>query len=100
MFTTKNLSPKQLSALTALIVSVPVGFAFYVVEQLAWIGLVAFLVMFAGSYYLISFVLEWFIYRKIKLIYKFIHNTKASKEKKHITNIFYLKKVSMKLKKM
>jgi two-component system phosphate regulon sensor histidine kinase PhoR len=43
MFTTKNLSPKQLSALTALIVSVPVGFAFYVVEQLAWIGLVAFL---------------------------------------------------------
>jgi two-component system phosphate regulon sensor histidine kinase PhoR len=79
MFTTKNLSPKQLSALTALIVSVPVGFAFYVVEQLAWIGLVAFLVMFVGSYYLISFVLEWFIYRKIKLIYKFIHNTKASK---------------------
>lgn len=79
MFTTKNLSPKQLSALTALIVSVPVGFAFYVVEQLAWIGLVAFLIMFAGSYYLISFVLEWFIYRKIKLIYKFIHNTKASK---------------------
>ena len=79
MFKTKNLSPKQLSALTALIVSVPVGVAFFLVEQLAWIGFVAFVIMFAGSYYLISFVLEWFIYRKIKLIYKFIHQTKASK---------------------
>lgn len=79
MFKTKNLSPKQLSALTALIVSVPVGIAFYLVEQLAWIGLVAFVIMFVGSYYLISFVLEWFIYRKIKLIYKFIHQTKANK---------------------
>lgn len=79
MFTTKNLSPKQLSALTALIVSVPVGLAFFIVEQFAWIGIVAFIVMFIGSYVLISFVLEWFIYRKIKLIYKFIHQIKASK---------------------
>ncbi len=79
MFKTKNLSPKQLSALTALIVSIPVGLAFFVVEQLAWIGLVALITMFIGSYFLISFVLEWFIYRKIKLIYKFIHQIKASK---------------------
>ena len=35
--------------------------------------------MLIGTYFLISFVLEWFIYRKIKLIYKFIYQTKASK---------------------
>jgi two-component system phosphate regulon sensor histidine kinase PhoR len=35
--------------------------------------------MFIGSFVLINFVLEWFIYRKIKLVYKFIHQTKATK---------------------
>ena len=33
-----------------------------------------------GSYLLIAFTLERFIYRKIKLIYKFIYQTKASKK--------------------
>jgi two-component system phosphate regulon sensor histidine kinase PhoR len=36
--------------------------------------------VFAGSYFLISFTLERFIYRKIKLIYKFIYQTKATKK--------------------
>ncbi len=79
MFKTKNLSPKQLSAFTALIVSLPVGIGFWLVEKKFTISIIAFLVMLIGSYFLISFVLEWFIYRKIKLIYKFIYQTKASK---------------------
>jgi two-component system phosphate regulon sensor histidine kinase PhoR len=79
MFKTKNLSPKQLSAFTALIVSLPVGIGFWLVEQKFFISIIAFLLMLIGSYFLISFVLEWFIYRKIKLIYKFIYQTKASK---------------------
>lgn len=80
MFTTKNLSPKQLSAFTALIVSLPASLVFFIIEKQLWIGIVALVIMFIGSYFLISFVLEWFIYRKIKLIYKFIHQTKASKK--------------------
>lgn len=80
MFTTKNLSPKQLSAFTSFIVSLPASLVFFVIEKQVWIGFAAFVVMFIGSYFLISFVLEWFIYRKIKLIYKFIFNTKASKK--------------------
>jgi len=80
MFTTKNLSPKQLSAFTALIVSIPASLIFLIVEKDFLIGIIAFIVMFIGSYFLISFVLEWFIYRKIKLIYKFIYQTKASKK--------------------
>lgn len=79
MFKNKNLSPQQLSALTALIISLPVGFALAIVEQKWWYGLIALLLNFIGSYYLIHFVLESFIYRKIKLIYKFIYQTKASK---------------------
>ncbi|HOZ69139.1 MAG TPA: ATP-binding protein, partial [Chitinophagaceae bacterium] len=34
---------------------------------------------FIGGYFLIYFMLERFIYRKIKLIYKFIYKTKATK---------------------
>jgi len=79
MFKTKNLSPNQLSALTALALAIPIGIAFYIIEKQWWIGLVAMAVTFIGSYYLISFVLEWFIYRRIKLIYKFIYQTKATK---------------------
>jgi two-component system phosphate regulon sensor histidine kinase PhoR len=79
MFKNKNLSPQQLSALTALIISLPVGLALAIVEQKWWYGLIALLLNFIGSYYLIHFVLESFIYRKIKLIYKFIYQTKASK---------------------
>ncbi len=78
MLITKNLSPQQLSALTALFLSVPIGLAFYLIEN-AWIGVLALFITYIGSYFLIRFVLESFIYRKIKLIYKFIYQTKANK---------------------
>jgi len=79
MLQTKNLSPNKLSLLTALFLSVPVGIAFCFVTEHLYVGLLAFAVNLIGSYLLIRFVLESFIYRKIKLIYKFIYQTKASK---------------------
>ena len=79
MFTTKNLSPTQLSFFTALILSVPSGIAFFIVSDHFSVAVVALIVMFLLSFFLIRFVLRWFIYRKIKLIYKFIYQTKASR---------------------
>ena len=79
MFATKNLSPQKLSAFTAAIVSLPEGLAFYFIKEKWWVGLLATALTFIGAYFLIRFVLEWFIYRKIKLIYKFIYQTKATK---------------------
>ena len=79
MFKTKNLSPQQLSAFTALSLSVPISLGIWVLRPDWVIALVSFGVTFLGSYFLIRFVLESFIYRKIKLIYKFIYQTKASK---------------------
>ncbi len=79
MFKAKNLSPRQLSFFTAAILSAPIGCGFLFVTPEWEIALVAFAITFIGSYYLIRFVLEWFIYRKIKLIYKFIYQTKATK---------------------
>ena len=80
MFKTKNLSPNQLSFFTSLILSLPVSIAFYFVTENIYAGLISFAVTLTGNYLLIRFVLDWFIYRKIKLIYKFIFQTKASKK--------------------
>jgi two-component system phosphate regulon sensor histidine kinase PhoR len=79
MINTKNLSPKQLSLLTASILSVPVGFGAMLLRPEWELVLITFVVFLAGSYLLILFTLQRFIYRKIKLIYKFIYQTKASK---------------------
>ena len=80
MLSPKNISPRQLSFFTALILSIPISLLVLVVEKdWRWaVGSFAFLL--GGSYLLISFVLERFIYRKIKLIYKFIYQTKATKK--------------------
>lgn len=81
MFKAKNLSPNKLSFFTALVLSLPVSFAFYLVsDQNIYAGIIAFFILLSGSYLLFRFVLESFIYRKIKLIYKYIYQTKASKK--------------------
>jgi two-component system phosphate regulon sensor histidine kinase PhoR len=47
----------------------------------SWVhALGALLIVFTGSYLLIQLILEKFINRKIKLIYKFIHQTKATRK--------------------
>ncbi len=80
MISTKNISPRQLSAFTAFVLAVPISILVGFVEKSWIIGLICFAILFASSFLLISFVLERFIYRKIKLIYKFIYQTKATKK--------------------
>lgn len=79
MLATKNLSPQQLSLYTAAILSVPITLGYYLMHPRWWVALLVFVIVFLGSFLLIQFTLERFIYRKIKLIYKFIYQTKASK---------------------
>jgi two-component system phosphate regulon sensor histidine kinase PhoR len=79
MLSTKNLSPQQLSLYTAVILSIPISFGYYFMHPEWWVALIVFAIVFSGSFLLIKFTLERFIYRKIKLIYKFIYQTKASK---------------------
>ena len=79
MFSEKNISPKKIAAFTALVLAIPESIMAYLVEK-SWIwASVAFILLFIGGYFLIYFMLERFIYRKIKLIYKFIYKTKATK---------------------
>jgi len=80
MFSAQNLSPKQLSAFTAIVLSVLVAAGIFILTGNWKYGLGALLIVFTGSYALIQFTLEKFIYRKIKLIYKFIYQTKATRK--------------------
>lgn len=80
MLSTKNISPRLLSFFTAFIIALPVSlFVLFVEKNWIW-ALGSFLAIFALAYFLIYFVLERFIYRKIKLIYKFIYQTKATRK--------------------
>jgi two-component system phosphate regulon sensor histidine kinase PhoR len=94
MFKAKNLSPQKLAGFTALILSgiISLGTALIVAE---WkIILTAFVLTFLVSYYLYLYTLQNFIYRKIKLIYKFIYQTKASKKEEFFNkNILPLKTI-------
>lgn len=88
MLSQKNFSPQQLSALTALALAIPIAFGIFIFKPVWWIALLSFGVIFLGSYGLILYSLQTFIYRKIKLIYKFIYQTKASKREE-----FYYKNI-------
>lgn len=79
MFKDKNLSPKQLAALTALLLS-----SLIALSVLIWFPhwrtlLVYFIACFVAIYFILYQILEHFVYRKIKLIYKLIAQTKATK---------------------
>jgi two-component system phosphate regulon sensor histidine kinase PhoR len=79
VFETKNLSPKKLAAFTALILSVPISLGIYILEGEWLVGFISLLIIFSGTYGMIFYIIQKFIYRKIKLIYKFINQTKATK---------------------
>lgn len=80
MLSTKNISPRKLSFFTAIALSVPIGLLIYFLDKNWKTTLISFVLIFGGVYFLFVFVLEKFIYRKIKLIYKFIYQTKATKK--------------------
>ena len=79
MLSNKNLSPQQLALLTATILAIPIGIGIFIIGKIWWVALLSLIVIFIGSYAMILFTLQKFIYRKIKLIYKLIYQTKASK---------------------
>lgn len=82
----KNPTPRRLALYASLLVSGIVCLSgtlitaqFYRLN--AWIPVILFVVTFAGSYLIFVTLLEVFIYRKIKLIYKSISSSRSSKDK-------------------
>lgn len=94
MFKAKNLSPQKLAGFTALIIAAVIALGSLITEGSWQIMLTAFILTFLVSYYLYLYTLQNFIYRKIKLIYKFIYQTKASKREEFFNkNILPLKTI-------
>jgi len=78
MFRNSNLSPVQLAAINAIAISLLAGLAVLFFGKQWQTAAGSFIVLFITSYLLIRYFTERFIYRRIKLIYKFIAQTKAT----------------------
>ncbi len=85
---TKNLSPGLLSFLTASIIATANAALSLLLKPDWFITVAVFLVTFALIYGLYYYTLQLFIYRKIKIIYKFIYQIKATKKEE-----FFYKKI-------
>lgn len=80
MLTQKNLSSQQVSLLIALSFSTLIGIIIYIFSlNIILILEICIPVMLIG-YLVVNFLIDTFIYRKIKFIYKLIYQTKASKK--------------------
>jgi len=80
MFPLRNSTPRQISLLTAFLLAIPESLILWWVEKRWGWAIICFVVVFGISYLLISIMLERFVYRQIKLIYKFIYKTKATRK--------------------
>lgn len=88
MFDTKNITPQQIAAFNAFTIALIGALANLIFIHIWWVPLVTFVILFIIAYLLTDFVIQRFIYRKIKLIYKFIYQTKATKREE-----FYYKTI-------
>lgn len=79
MFSLRNSTPRQIALLTAFLLAIPETLILWLAEKKIGLAFICFLSVFLLSYLLISFMLNRFVYRQIKLIYKFIYKTKATK---------------------
>ncbi len=88
MFDTKNISPRQIALFNAITISILGALADFILIKNWWIALVTLAGLFIVSYLLTHYFIQRFIFRKIKLIYKFIYQTKATKREE-----FYYKNI-------
>jgi two-component system, OmpR family, phosphate regulon sensor histidine kinase PhoR len=88
MFSAKNLNPQNISVINASAIALVGSIANLVFIKIWWVPLITFVTLFIIAYALTHYFVQRFIYRKIKLIYKFIYQTKATKREE-----FYYKNI-------
>lgn len=80
---TKNPSPRLLSSVTAFILAVVNTCMALFLSNRWYVPVIVFCATFLIVYLLYYYTLQRFIYRKIKLIYKFIYQTKATRREEY-----------------
>ncbi|MFM7222083.1 MAG: histidine kinase dimerization/phospho-acceptor domain-containing protein, partial [Bacteroidota bacterium] len=88
MFSSKNPTPKGISFIIALVSALLIFLIVLLVNGNLVAALVSGSIGMGISFFLAQYLITEFVERKIKLIYKFIHQTKASKREE-----FYLNKL-------
>jgi two-component system, OmpR family, phosphate regulon sensor histidine kinase PhoR len=88
MLINKSFSPTILSASAAALLAVSISLSFFFIHHSVAILFLSAVLIFLVSYFLVLSILQKFIYHKIKLIYKLIYQTKASKREE-----FYYKDI-------
>jgi two-component system phosphate regulon sensor histidine kinase PhoR len=88
MFETKNFNPVQISFLNAIVLATTGAILALIGHQSMPSSAVVFVIIFITCFFLTKYLINVYIKRKIKLIYKFIHQTKASKREE-----FFKKKI-------
>ncbi len=88
MFAKKNFSPQQAALASSLPIALLAALAVYGYSEMWLPSLIFFCILWLVAYLLIFYTIKRFIYRKIKLIYKLIYQTKASKKEE-----FYFKNI-------
>ena len=86
MLSGKNFSAQQIAALTALPLAIVIAVTGYLYHESWEIIAIAVIGFYILAYLLIAFMLKRFIYRKLKLIYKLIYQTKATKKEEFYYN--------------
>jgi two-component system phosphate regulon sensor histidine kinase PhoR len=81
----KTRTPNQIAGLCALALSLPASLIFWAVDGTGRSAFVFFLFNFILGYALVRWAFERYINRQIKLIYKLISQTKASKRESFFT---------------
>lgn len=93
-FGTKNTTPRQLAAITALVLALLNTLWTLAVLPRLWMSAAVFGGTFLVAYGVFFYTLQAFIYRKIKVIYKLIFQTKATKREEFFyTNILPQKSI-------
>lgn len=88
MFAKKNFSPQQAALVSSLPIALLAALSVYGYSEMWLPSLVFFCILWLVAYLIIFYTVKRFIYRKIKLIYKLIYQTKASKKEE-----FYFKNI-------
>jgi len=88
MFDKKNITPQQVAAINAITIAIIGGLTNFMLLNKWLVALISFLGLLVISYLITHYFIQRLIYRKIKLIYKFINQTKASKREE-----FYYKNI-------
>ena len=88
MISTKNITPRQIAVFNAIAIAMVASAANMLFNREPLESAIIFAGLFIITYTLTLLFIQRFIFRKIKLIYKFIHQTKATKREE-----FYYKHI-------